>query len=93
MTNWVEKKFGTDMYQFKLGEVVEGELKEIRENVGKNESTVYTVGDKTFWGTSVLDVLLADIPIGKMVRITMTDENYKFPNGRFGRNFKVEVGR
>lgn len=93
MVEWTEKKFGTEMHTFRLNEPVEGELKEIREEVGPNKSTVYTVGDKTFWGTNVMDTLLSDIPVGKRVRITLTDEAFKFPNGRVGRNFKVEVAK
>jgi len=88
-----EIKFGQEMHEFRVNEAVEGELKEIREDVGKNKATVYVVGDKTFWGTNVLDSLMSRLHLGQKIRITMVDDAYKFPNGRVGRQFKVEVNR
>ncbi len=88
-----EVKLGAEMHKFVVGEPVEGELTDKRTEVGKNESNVYTVGEKTFWGTSALDLLMAGIKTGAKLRITLTDENYKFPSGRVGKNFKVELDK
>ena len=88
-----EVSIGAEMHKFVVGEAVEGTLKQKRTEVGKNESNVYTVGEKTFWGTSALDLLMDGIKQGDKVRITLLDENYKFPSGRVGRNFKVEVDK
>ncbi|KKK78857.1 hypothetical protein LCGC14_2839330 [marine sediment metagenome] len=88
-----EVKLGAEMHKFVVGVPVEGVLTDKRTEVGKNESNVYTVGEKTFWGTSALDLLMAGIKEGSKLRITLTDENYKFPSGRVGKNFKVEVDK
>ena len=94
-----EVKFGAPMYEFKVGEPIEGKVEQIKEDVGKNKSVVYIVGDKTFWGTSSLDAAMdsanngTGIKLGQQVRITLTDSAHKFPNGRVGRLFKVEVDK
>lgn len=89
-----EQKFGGDMHEFKLNEAVEGVLEEVREDVGKNKSNVYKVGGKSFWGTTSIDQGMANIKVGEKVRITLVDENFKFPgSNRTGRLFKVEVDR
>ena len=85
-----EVKLGAEMHKFEVGVPVEGILEDKRTEVGKNESNVYTVGDKTFWGTSALDLLMSALNIGTKVKITLTDENFKFPSGRIGKNFRVE---
>lgn len=81
----------------KQGQVVEGELLEVRENVGPNESTVYVISTKNgveqYWGANALDPSMTSVKIGEKVRITLTDLDFKFPNGRRGKNFKVEVDR
>ena len=88
-----EVGFSTDMHKFVKDEPVEGVLESVKEDVGPNNSKVYKVSGISFWGTRALDVLLSDVPVGTKVRITLVDENFKFPNGRFGKNFKVEVDR
>ena len=88
-----EVSFGAEMHEFKLNEPVEGELKEVKEDIGPNKSKVYTVGEKTFWGTSALDALMQGVSVGKKVRLTLIATDHKFPSGRTGRNFKVEVDR
>ena len=88
-----EVKFGTELHKFRLNEPVEGILKEIREDVGPNESTIYTVGDTSFWGASALDPLMKGAKVGQKVRVTLVNEAKKFPSGRIGREFKVEIDR
>ncbi len=88
-----EVKLGAEMHKFVVGVPVEGVLEEKRTEVGKNESNVYTVGDKTFWGTSALDLLMSGIKQGSKVKVTLIDENFNFPSGRVGKNFKVEIDK
>ena len=83
------KKFSAE------GQVVEGKLLEIREDVGTNESNVYVLetagGKEEYWGANALDPLMANVAVGSKVRITVLSTTHKFPNGRVGKNFKVEV--
>lgn len=86
-------EIGTEMHKFVLNEPVEGEYKDVQKEVGENKSYVYTVGDKTFWGASALDLLMSKVEVGSKLRITLVEENYKFPSGRVGKNFKLEVDK
>lgn len=88
-----EVTMGAEMHKFEKGVPVEGTLVQVQREVGKNASNVYTVGDKTFWGTSALDVLMSKVKEGDKLRITLVDEAFKFPSGRVGKNFKVEVDK
>lgn len=92
---WQESKFGADMHEWKLNEPVEGKLTEIKEDVGENKSRIYTIDKVRFWGTKVIDAKVDQmgIVVGEEVRITLLNEDEKFPNGRRGKNFKVEVKR
>ncbi len=84
-----EVTLGAEMHKFEVGKIVEGELKEVKKDIGANHSKVYVVGKYTFWGTSELDLLLVNVKVGKKVSIELLDENFKFPSGRSGRHFKV----
>ena len=79
------------------GQVVEGKLLEIREDIGKNHSNVYVIetkeGLKNFWGANALDPLMDNVSAGSKVKITVLSMTHKFPNGRVGKNFKVEVDK
>lgn len=88
-----EVNVGEEMYKFELNKPIEGKLKEVKEDIGANKSKVYYVGDYTFWGTSSLDLMMSSVKEGDQVRITLTDENFKFPSGRSGKNFKVEIDK
>ncbi len=90
---YVEVNVAEEMYKFEVGKPIEGEYTEVKQEVGVNKSNIYKVGDLTFWGTSALDLLMSKVVIGDKLRITLTDEDYKFPSGQSGRNFKVEVGK
>lgn len=93
-----EVGLGGDMHEWVKDEPIEGKVTEIREDVGKNKSKVYKIltregKDIQFWGTSVLNLKLDNVVIGQKVRITLIDPEFKFPNGRIGREFKVEVDK
>lgn len=79
------KKFET------IGQVVEGKLERVQEEVPPNDSTIYTIDGQEYWGANALDPLMKAVKIGQKVKITLLDLNFKFPNGRVGKNFKVEV--
>jgi len=86
-----EVEMESDMYEFVLDKPLEGEYKQVRQDVGMHKSRIYTVGDTTFWGSAALDVLMDKVALGDKVRITLTDSEFKFPSGQTGKNFKVEV--
>lgn len=86
-----EVEMGSDMHKFELNKSIEGKYTEINKEVGKNSSNVFKVGEYVFWGTAELDILMSKVTIGQQLRITLLDENFKFPTGRTGRHFKVEV--
>ena len=87
--------FGNTKKFSEQGQVVEGKLLEVREDVGKNGSNVYVIetaaGKEEYWGANALDPLLENVPTGSKVKVTLLDTAHKFPNGRVGKNFKVEV--
>ena len=88
-----EVNIGAEMHKFEVNKPIEGKFTDLRKEVGPNESNVYTVGDKTFWGTSALDLLMSKVQVGQKIRVTLIDEDHKFPSGRIGKNFKVEVDK
>lgn len=88
-----EVKFGGDTLSWEQGMVVEGKLDTIKEEIGTNKSTVYVINGVQYWGTKVLDAIMQNVKIGDKIKITCTDNDHTFPNGRHGRNFKVEVDK
>lgn len=77
------------------GQVVEGTLVEMQTGIGVNKSNVYSIATKDgiekYWGANALDNLMANVKIGKKIRITCTDDKFTFPNKNVGKNFKVEI--
>lgn len=88
-----EIKFGGNAHNWKKGDLVEGKLESVREEIGPNKSTIYVIDGEQYWGTNTLDVLMEQVEVNKKVKIACVDDNHKFPNGRVGRLFKVEVER
>ena len=89
MSDWEEVKTGGKAIRIEEGQVIEGILENIREDVGVNKSNIYTINGHEYWGASHLDQLMQNVSIGSLVKIEITNPNYKFPNGRTGRFFKV----
>lgn len=87
------KPMGTAKAFSNEGQVVEGILEEVRENIGPNENTIYKINGQEYWGTNALNPLMGSVAVGSKVRITLLSLSHKFPNGRVGKNFKVEVDR
>ncbi len=86
-------EFGGETTSIQKGEKVEGKLEAVKEEVGKNKSTIYVIDGKQYWGASALDPLMSQVTVGSKVRIECTDDNYKFPSGRSGKHFIVAVDK
>ena len=81
----------------KDGDFIEGLLVRVQENVGPNNSRLYSLetpeGVKNVWGATLLDSRMAFVKVGDKVRIT-----YKgLAEAKFGKKpakiFKVEVDK
>lgn len=88
-----EVKFSNETISWNKGDVVEGELVDVKKDVGANKSTVYVIGEKEYWGASALDPMMSTIKVGERIRVTCVDDMTKFPSGRVGKSFKVEVDK
>ena len=81
----------------KDGDFIEGVLLRKEDNVGENESWLYSIetpeGVKNVWGSAVLDTRIALIKVGEKVKITYKGKG----EAKAGRNppkiFKVEVDK
>jgi hypothetical protein len=73
------------------GDAITGEYVASQSNVGPNNSMVYTLrtedGDKSVWGSTVLDTRMERVRVGDTVRITFVGLSQKA--GKFGKPFKV----
>lgn len=73
MTPIWNSKDENDNFNLKDGDEIEGVYKEKKENIGPNDSTIYTIktekGDIGVWGSTILDVRLNNIEEGQMVKI------------------------
>ena len=87
---WKEVK-GGDIFLFgKAGDFLDGELVDVRSEVGENKSVMYDLqsGGKLWsvWGCTVLDGKMHRIMKGEFVRIVFLGE--KPSEKRKGRNYK-----
>ena len=91
-----ERQQAGEMWNPLEGDFLEGYLRNIRSNVGENESNVYvfeqlngeTVG---VWGNAVLDNQLSTEDVGKRFKITyLGQEPSKKRAGKYYKNFKIE---
>lgn len=78
------------------GEEIEGILIKVDENVGENESNVYTLeleGGKTvgIWGTAVLDSRLKELELGTKVQIIYKGKKKNPESGRTFKDFSVSI--
>ena len=86
---------GTMKWQ-KEGDQIEGQLVKIEENVGPNNSVMYTVKQTDgsivkAWGATILDGLMAGIAEGTQVRITLIGFGPKKGGKAPTKLFTVEV--
>lgn len=75
----------------KEGDEIAGVYTDKRENVGPNQSVVYTIKKEdgssvSVWGSTVLDGHLSKVAIGSEVKIVYTG---KIPNKQGNRTFKT----
>jgi hypothetical protein len=79
------------------GESIVGELREVRENCGDNNSRVYKIADeigeplKLLWGKASIDrqVDQADLGPGDVIGIRNTGDSFETDNGYEGTVYEV----
>lgn len=71
--NWKEVKLEDSSDVWDKEKPLEGQLKEVEENVGPNKSKMYTIttndGEVKVWGSTVLDDKLMGVPKGSYVKL------------------------
>lgn len=82
----------------KDGDFIEGELLRVQEDVGPNESKLYSIdtpeGVKNVWGATVLDERMALVKVGDKVKITYKGVSEQKTKGKNpAKIFKVEVDK
>lgn len=79
------------------GELIEGVLTNVQQDVGANESKLYTIesalGITNVWGSTVLDSRMAVVKVGDKVRITYQGLGIKKGGKNPPKMFKVEIDR
>ena len=86
------------IHEFKEdGDMVEGVLIKVQENVGPQNSALYTleVNEKpeSIWGCAILDQRMLGIKIGEKIRVTFKGVGEASPGKNAPKMFKVEVDR
>lgn len=89
--SWPEKG-----QELKVGDSVEGRYVEKNSNVGPNQSNIYILerGNETIgvWGSTVIDGRMANVAIGKMVKIVYKGIQSSEKGGRKYKDFDVFQG-
>lgn len=93
--NWSEISVDTsDAWDKENDDPVEGVYLGVQDNVGPNDSKMYTVrtkdGDVKVWGSTVLDNKLANLPIGSYLKIEY-DGKKKGKRGTSYHDYKVYI--
>lgn len=73
---------------------VSGVYKEMKVNVGPNESNLYILKqdngeDIAVWGSTVIDSRMRDIPLGNLVKIVSLGEEKSEKSGKTYKNYEV----
>ncbi len=83
------------MWDINSHNVIQGILKEVRHDIGQNNSSVYTLDTENgmfdFWGSTVLDTRLKNVSIGQKVRIRYEGIKTNPNSGREYKDFKVWI--
>lgn len=86
MDEWIDTAAGGDTWDESTP--VEGVYTNQRDNVGPNNSTVYTLrtkdGDVSVWSSTVIKSKFSQIPVGSYVRV----ESLGKAEGKGGRQYK-----
>jgi len=91
------KEINPDVWKYENdGDAIEGVLVKREDNVGANESTIYSLETspgvfKSVWGSVILDQRMALVKIGQKIRITYKGLAEKQPGKNAAKLFKVEV--
>lgn len=86
-----------DAHDFKENKEIEGVYTRKQENIGENESMLYTLkldsGElKAVWGSTVLDNQMSNVEFGQKIRITFLGKvDSEKRKGKQYNNFMVEV--
>lgn len=79
------------------GELIEGKLILIQNEIGVNESNLYSIetptGVKNVWGSAVLDSRMSLVKVGDQIRITFKGLGEKKGGKNPPKIFKVEVDK
>jgi hypothetical protein len=96
ITKWADVNMETNpSHSFEMEKVLEGILVAKQENVGPNNSKLFTIEkskshDKvSVWGSAVLDKLFT-LPIGSLVRIEYLGKE-KGKKGTMFKNYKIQI--
>jgi len=87
----------TDWTYEKDGDFIEGIVVRIQENVGPNNSMLYSLetpeGVKSVWGATLLDSRMALVAIGAKVKITYKGKAEATAGKNPAKIYKVEVDK
>ena len=80
-------------FTLKMGDAITGIYKGKEENVGPNNSVLYTIntkdGERAVWGSTIIDSRLKNIEEGMEVRIVYKGEEQSEKTKRTYRNYEV----
>jgi len=81
----------------KEGDFIEGELVQVQENIGPNDSMLYSLktpeGVTNVWGATILDQRMALVNLGDKLKITYQGKAEAKPGKNAAKIFKVEVDK
>ena len=87
----------TDWTYEKEGEFIEGFLVRVQENIGPNNSMLYSIetseGAKNVWGATILDSRMALVKVGEKIKITYKGLAEAKAGKKPAKIFKVEVDK
>lgn len=86
------------IHEFKEdGDMVEGILLKVQDNVGPQDSMLYTLEvngkPESIWGCAILDQRMIGVKIGEKIRVTFKGVGEASPGKNAPKIFKVEVDR
>lgn len=78
------------------GDFIEGVLVQVQEDIGPNDSMLYSIktldkGVTNIWGATILDQRMALVNIGDQLKITYSGLGEAKPGKNAAKIFKVEV--
>ena len=87
----------TDWTYVKDGDFIEGVLVQVQENIGPNQSMLYSIenqeGVKSVWGATILDQRMAFVKVGDKIKITYKGLAEPTPGKNAAKIFKVEIDK